>query len=82
MGIVGTKQASKILGVPVSRLQQAVWHERISSPAKVNGGFVWGIEDLRRAHRALHGAPLDLSTVPAEFEDVVAILSSQPTIIS
>lgn len=58
MGLIGTKQAAKILGVTVSRLHQAVWLEKFPSPAKMNGGYVWTEEDLRRAYRVLHGAPM------------------------
>lgn len=58
MSLIGTKQAAKILGVTVSRLHQAVWLEKFSAPAKMNGGYIWTEEDLRRAYRALHGVPM------------------------
>ena len=64
---VGTKQAAKILGVTVSRLHQATWLEKFPPPEKLNGGYCWTLEDLRRAHKVLHGRSLDMSKVPAEM---------------
>jgi len=78
MNVVGTKQAAKILRVTVSRLHQAVWLERFPPPAKLNGGYIWGLEDLRRAHKILHGTPLDLSSVP----QTLLALATGPKIVA
>ena len=63
MDLIGTKQAARILGVTVSRLHQALWLEKFPPPAKLNGGYVWTEEDLRRAYRALHGVPMPVGPV-------------------
>lgn len=78
MNAVGTKMAARILGVPIHRLQQAAWLEKFPPPAKMNGGFIWTLEDLQRASWILLGRALDLSTTPAELQDAVSILTSNP----
>ena len=82
MKFINTKMAARILNVSIHRLHQAAWLEKFPPPNKVNGGFVWSIEDLRRAHRTLHGTSLDVSTIPAEFADVATILTARPGVIA
>jgi len=48
--VIGTKQVAKILGVSVTKLQRALWDERLDPPAKGPGGvFLWTVEDVNRA---------------------------------
>ena len=48
--VIGTKQVAKMLGVSVTKLQRALWDERLSPPTKGPGGvFLWTIEDVNRA---------------------------------
>jgi len=82
MKIINTKAAARILGVSIHRLHQAAWLEKFPPPEKVNGGFVWGLEDLRRAHRCLHGTPLDTSRVPAELTNISDISAGHPARIA
>lgn len=71
MRVIGTKEAARLLRVSVSRLHQAAWLERFPAPEKVNGGYVWGLEDLRRAHKVLHGIPLELSMLPPDVRELL-----------
>ena len=46
----GSRQAAKILGIQVHRLQQAVWRGRLPEPARApSGAFLWSDEDIRNA---------------------------------
>ena len=62
MGFVGTKEVARLLGVSISRLQQAIWKEQFTPPQKGPGGaFLWTTADIERAswallHRAYSGA--------------------------
>lgn len=48
--VIGTKQVAKMLGVSVTKLQRALWDERLDPPIKGPGGvFLWTIEDVNRA---------------------------------
>lgn len=80
MNFVTTKVAARILGVSISCLHQAAWLEKFPPPEKVNGGYVWTLEDLRRAYRVLHGKPFDFATVPSELKNVVDALNVQPNV--
>ena len=49
-----TKEAARILGVPLTTLAKAVWLERVHSPAKGPGGaYHWTRDDLIGAGWAL-----------------------------
>jgi len=50
MEFYGTRDAAKILGVSVAKLQRAIWNERLDPPEKGPGGaFLWTLGDLERA---------------------------------
>jgi len=71
MALIGTKAAARILGVTVGRLHQAAWLEKFPPPAKVNGGYIWTLEDLNRAHKVLKGRSLNLAALPPDMRDLV-----------
>jgi len=51
---VSTKEAARVLGVPLTTLAKAVWLGRVHSPAKGPGGaYHWTRDDLVRAGWAL-----------------------------
>lgn len=59
MDFLGTKQVARLLEIQVSRLQQAIWYERLTPPpVKGPGGaFLWTQEDIERASWQLLGKP-------------------------
>jgi len=60
MTMIGTKEAARVLGVSISRLQQAVWKEQFRPPAKGPGGaYFWTHDDLERASWALLHRPFE-----------------------
>ena len=56
MGIMGTRDVARRLGISASRLARAVWDGRISPPLRGPGGaFLWTLDDVERASWALLG---------------------------
>ncbi len=67
MRFIGTKEAARLLGISIGRLQQAIWKERFAAPQKGPGGaFLWGVEDLNRASWVLLGRAFSGSGQPQE----------------
>jgi hypothetical protein len=60
MRVIGTKEAAGVLGISISRLQQAIWKERFQPPEKGPGGvYLWTQMDLERASWALLHRPFE-----------------------
>lgn len=61
MCIFGTKDVARMLGISISKLQRALWDERLSpQPAKGPGGaFIWTPDDVERASWQLLGRPYE-----------------------
>ena len=60
MTMIGTKEAARVLGISISRLQQAIWKERFQPPAKGPGGaYCWTHDDLQRASWVLLRKPFE-----------------------
>jgi len=60
MTVIGTKDAARMLGISISRLQQAIWKERFPPPAKGPGGaYLWTHADIERASWVLRRKPLE-----------------------
>jgi len=50
MTFISTKQAARVLGVSPGKLQQDLWHERMTPPPdkSPSGGYLWGNADIER----------------------------------
>lgn len=54
MKFVNTREAAKLLGLPVSKVQRALWNEKFQLPLRgPSGCFLWTQDDLNRASWAL-----------------------------